>query len=58
MNSKNHGKNRIISSNYGKGQDYNDYVDGFTDEEGPDIRKNDDSNEYKYTMRMFPNPDW
>ena len=58
MSRNKYGKNKIISSKYGRGQDFNDYVEGFTEEEGPDIRKNDDSNVHEYTMRIFPDPDW
>ena len=58
MSRNKYGKNKIISSKYGRGQDFNDYVEGFTEEEGPDIRKNDDSKVHEYTMRIFPDPDW
>ena len=38
--------------------DFNDYVEGFIDEEGPDVRNNDDRRTYGYTMKMFPGPEW
>lgn len=58
MSRNKYGKNKIISSKYGRGQDFNDYVEGFTDEEGPDIRENNEKEVHEYTMRMFPDPDW
>lgn len=54
---KKYEKNKIMSTSYEKEYDFNDHIEGFTDEEGPDIRKNDD-NIHDYTMKMFPNPDW
>ena len=48
----------MISTKYAAENTINDYIEGFTDEEGPDIRNNDDLNKYEYTMRIFPNPDW
>ncbi|WP_294407213.1 hypothetical protein [uncultured Clostridium sp.] len=53
-----HKTEKIISSKYGRGNEFNDYVEGFTDEEGPDIRKNDEHEVHEYTMRIFPDPDW
>lgn len=58
MNSNKKKKSKMISSKYTNENPLNDYIEGFTDEEGPDIRKNDDLNNYEYTMRIFPNPDW
>lgn len=55
---KKYEKNKIISTSYEKEYDFNDHIEGFTDEEGPDIRKNDDDNIHDYTMKMFLNPDW
>lgn len=51
-------KRKMISTKYAAENPINDYIEGFTDEEGPDIRNNDDLNKYEYTMRIFPNPDW
>lgn len=58
MSRSRYGKSKIISSKYGRGNDFNDYVEGFTDDEGPDIRKNDEFYTHEYTMKMFPDPDW
>lgn len=57
MGRKKNKKTKIISSVYKK-NDFNDYIEGFTDEEDTDIRKNDDNRNFEYTMRIFPNPDW
>ena len=58
MGMNKYNKNKVISSKYAKGIDFNDYVEGFIDEEGPDVRNNDDRRTYGYTMKMFPGPDW
>ena len=42
MGMNKYNKNKVISSKYAKGIDFNDYVEGFIDEEGPDVRNNDD----------------
>ncbi|MGN0145279.1 MAG: hypothetical protein ACI398_09855 [Clostridium sp.] len=51
-------KSKMISTEYATEDSINDYVEGFIDEEGPDIRRNDELNRHEYTLRIFPNPDW
>ena len=46
---------KVISTKYGKGTNYNDEIDGY--DEGYNYLSNNDGNK-EVLMRIFPNPDW
>lgn len=59
MPSNNKNKKKISFKDYPNETNFNDYLPSFNDIEGEDPRAIDDeNNNYEYTMRIFPNPDW
>lgn len=51
---------KVISTKYGKGTNYNDEIDGYElvdYDEGYNYLSNSDGNK-EVLMRIFPNPDW
>ena len=51
---------KVISTKYGKGTNYNDEIDGYElvdYDEGYNFLSNNDGNK-EVLMRIFPNPDW
>ena len=51
---------KVISTKYGKGTNYNDEIDGYElvdYDEGYNYLSNNDGNK-EVLMSIFPNPDW
>lgn len=53
-------KDKVISTKYGKGTNYNDEIEGYElvdNEDEYDYSSNNDEKK-EFIMRNFPNPDW